>query len=1007
MRIAIDLSRAGLAGIQTAGMNPCVRLAKAMVGAGTEHTFFVVLSDEDPASVPALRSMMAGTLPAWGVRSWHWPARTASSGRGDQRHDHWASSAAALFKRGLLADLAVGLVLIPVAGTVAVTADAPADDQPNVGAPTTWTVPLAADDDIEALAMQQLRRCEAWSAAGPLPPKRQLGSRMKLAFVSPLPPERTGIADYSAQVLPALAQFYDVDVIIDQAQLVAPWVSAHCGVRDVQWLLDHAQRYDRVMYHFGNSSYHKHMFELLARVPGVVVLHDFFLGDIYNYLAVHGVVPDGLFHALYESHGYGALRTWATEKNVVPLVAQYPANLGVVQKALGVIVHSEHARQLAETWYSRALARRWQVVALPRAVPQNGNRQQARQQLALAPDDFVVCSFGLMGATKLNERLLEAWLLSPLSQDERCRLVFVGEADAGDYGAAIEAKILSSGLGARISITGWADADVFHSYLAGADLAVQLRANSRGETSAAVLDCMNHGLPTLVNAHGAFAELPAEAVWMLPEVFDNQALADAMMALWLTPEQRRALGERAREVVGSAHSPETCAKQYVAAIEQAYESAGDSEGGLVRALASLEGPAPSDSECRSLARAIVQTRSCTRAHRQLLVDVSATARQDLQTGIQRVVRALVKELINQPPEGFRVEPVYLTEQGGAWHYRYARAWTARAMGLSPELLPDEPVDRWAGDVVLVADFTSAYVVEAEKAGVFSALKRDGIGLYFCVYDLLPIQRPEFFPPDQFGFLDWIRSVVRVADGVVCISRSVADDLTAWVLSEDLNRTRPIRIDWFHLGADIENSVPSKGLPKNAGSVLARIKARPSFLMVGTIEPRKGHLQTIEAFTRLWQAGQDINLVVVGREGWRGVPDEARRSIPQTMACLRSHAELGKRLLWLEDASDEYLEQAYAASTCLIAASEGEGFGLPLIEAAQKRMPILARDIPIFREVAGGHAHFFDGLAPEDMADAVVAWLRLSESGQAPTSAEMPWLTWRQSTELLLTRIELN
>ena len=1003
MRIAIDLSRAGLAGIQTAGLNPCVRLAKAMVGAGTEHTFFVVVSDEDPALVPALRSMMAGTLPAWGVRSWHWPARTAGSGRGDQRHDQWASSAAALFKRGLLADLAVGLVLIPVADTVAVTAGAPADDQPNVGAPTTWTVPLAADDDIEALAMQQLRRCEAWWAAGPLPPKRQLGSRMKLAFVSPLPPERTGIADYSAQVLPALAQFYDVDVIIDQAQLVAPWVSAHCGVRDVQWLLDHAHGYDRVMYHFGNSSYHKHMFELLARVPGVVVLHDFFLGDIYNYLSVHGVVPDGLFHALYESHGYGALRTWATEKNVVPLVAQYPANLGVVQASLGVIVHSEHARQLAEMWYGRELARRWQVVALPRAVPQCGNRQKARQQLALAPDDFVVCSFGLMGATKLNERLLEAWLLSPLSQDARCRLVFVGEADAGDYGAAIEAKILSSGLGARISITGWADADVFHSYLAGADLAVQLRANSRGETSAAVLDCMNHGLPPLVNAHGAFAELPADAVWMLPEVFDDQALADAMMTLWLTPEQRRALGDRAREVVGSAHSPETCAKQYVAAIEQAYESAGDREGGLVRALASLEGPAPSDSECRSLARAIVQTRSCARAHRQLLVDVSATARQDLQTGIQRVVRALVKELINQPPEGFRVEPVYLTEQGGAWHYRYARAWTARAMGLSPELLPDEPVDRWAGDVVVVADFTSAYVVEAEKAGVFSALKRDGIGLYFCVYDLLPIQRPEFFPPDQFGFLDWIKSVVRVADGVVCISRSVADNLTAWGLREDLNaRDRsPLTVS---SGADMKTRFRPKGCRKMPGACW--LNQRRPFPEAAPLSHAKA-LQTIEAFTRLWQAGQDVNLVVVGREGWRGVPDDARRSIPQTMACLRNHAELGKRLLWLEDASDEYLEQAYAASTCLIAASEGEGFGLPLIEAAQKRMPILARDIPIFREVAGGHAHFFDGLAPEDMADAVVAWLRLSESGQAPTSAEMPWLTWRQSTELLLTRLELN
>ena len=1007
MRIAIDLSRAGLAGVQMSGLNPCVRLAQAMVGAGTEHRFFLILSDEDPASVTALRSMMAGTLPAWGVRSWHCPARMAGSGRGDQQHDVWASSAAALFKQGLLADLAVGLVLMPVAGPLALTADAPADGQPNAGTPTTWTVALAADDDIEALATQQLRRCEAWWAANSLPPTRQLGSRMKLAFVSPLPPQRSGIADYSAQLLPALAQFYDIDVIIDQAQLAAPWVSAHCGVRNVQWLLEHTQGYDRVMYHFGNSSYHKHMFELLVRVPGVVVLHDFFLGDIHNYLAVHGVVPHGLFRALYESHGYAALGVWAAEKGGAAVITQYPANLGVVQQSLGVIVHSEHARQLAQTWYGRELARRWQVVALPRAVPQQGNRQQARQQLALAPDDFVVCSFGLMGATKLNERLLEAWLLSPLAQDPRCRLVFVGEAHAGDYGAAIEAKILSSRLGDRISITGWADAEVFHSYLAGADLAVQLRANSRGETSAAVLDCMNHGLPTLVNAHGAFAELPAESVWLLPEVFDDQALADAMTTLWLAPEQRRTLGERAREVLGSAHSPETCAKQYVAAIEQAYGSAETSGGGLVQALARLEGPAPSDSECLSLARAIVQTRSCARAHRQLLVDISATARHDLQTGIQRVVRALVKELINQPPTGFRVEPVYLTEQGGAWHYRYARAWTARAMGLSPELLPDEPVDRWAGDMVLVADFTSAYAVKAEQAGVFSALKQDGIGLYFCVYDLLPIQRPEFFPPDQFGFLDWIKTVARVADGAICISRAVADDLSGWVSGENLNRARPLRIDWFHLGADIENSVPSKGLPENAESVLGRIKARPSFLMVGTIEPRKGHLQTIEAFTRLWQAGQDVNLVVVGREGWRGVPDNARRSIPQTMTCLRSHAELGKRLLWLEDASDEYLEHAYAASTCLIAASEGEGFGLPLIEAAQRKMPILARDIPIFREVAGGHAYFFEGLAPEDLADAVMDWLRLSKSGQAPTSAQMPWLTWRQSTDLLLTRLELN
>ena len=100
-------------------------------------------------------------------------------------------------------------------------------------------------------------------------------------------------------------------------------------------------------------------------------------------------------------------------------------------------------------------------------------------------------------------------------------------------------------------------------------------------------------------------------------------------------------------------------------------------------------------------------------------------------------------------------------------------------------------------------------------------------------------------------------------------------------------------------------------------------------------------------------------------------------------------------------SDEYLEKIYAAATCLIAASEGEGFGLPLIEAAQYKLPLLVRDIPVFREVAGEHALYFSGLGDQDLADAVNSWLKLYQMGQAPQSATMPWLTWKQSAEQLL------
>ena len=141
-------------------------------------------------------------------------------------------------------------------------------------------------------------------------------------------------------------------------------------------------------------------------------------------------------------------------------------------------------------------------------------------------------------------------------------------------------------------------------------------------------------------------------------------------------------------------------------------------------------------------------------------------------------------------------------------------------------------------------------------------------------------------------------------------------------------------------------------------------------------------------------------MIVGPEGWGPVPVHLRRNIPEIVEALRDHPELGKRLFWLEGISDEYLERVYAASVCLIAASENEGFGLPLIEAARHRLPILARDIPVFREVAGKHASYFSGKGPKDLARAVKDWLALFAQDRHPRSDDLPWLTWAQSAERL-------
>jgi glycosyltransferase involved in cell wall biosynthesis len=116
--------------------------------------------------------------------------------------------------------------------------------------------------------------------------------------------------------------------------------------------------------------------------------------------------------------------------------------------------------------------------------------------------------------------------------------------------------------------------------------------------------------------------------------------------------------------------------------------------------------------------------------------------------------------------------------------------------------------------------------------------------------------------------------------------------------------------------------------------------------------------------------------------------------------LRRHPQAGQRLLWLEDAPDVLLDALYSTSSCLLAASEMEGFGLPIIEAAQHGLPVLARDIGVFREVAQDHAFYFKGVQPADLAAAVQVWSALHSAGLAPDSRKMDWLTWQQSADAL-------
>jgi FkbM family methyltransferase len=805
----------------------------------------------------------------------------------------------------------------------------------------------------------------------------------KLAFISPLPPERSGISDYSAELIPALSKYYEIDVIIDQKNISNEWIKRNCSVRNYKWFKRNTTQYDRVLYHFGNSPFHKLMFQSLENFPGVIVLHDFYLSHIIAHLDEQSIDPYAVKKSMYYSHGYLPFIGKQLSEKQDENLWNYPCNLKVIQDSLGVIVHSRYSTQLAEKWYGLNAAQDWSIIPMLKIPLKSQNKSQARKELDFNQNQFIVCSFGIIGHAKLNKRLLDCWISSSLSKDKNCLLVFVGEI-RDSYGQELSEDIKKNDLTESVFITGWTELETFKTYLSAADIGVQLRAFSRGETSAAVFDCLNYGLATIANANGSVAELSDEFIFKISDDFSDEELIEALETLWNDENKRILLAKNAKELIQLNHSPEQCAHKYMESIESYYQK--DSYDKIIfsKEISEFEGKPSDDQKIKELAIRLSKDFPILPHQKQLLVDVTAIRQKDLKTGIQRVVRSILRELLANPPEGFRVEPVF-TINGDA--YYYARKFTMQFLNQIETPFVDEPIEYQSGDFFLGLDL----LLFLGKSSLFDEMTRNGVIVVFTFYDILPVSLPEFFPTgNKIEFEAWLKTVLR-GNGAICISKATADEARKWMELNIANYNKDFKFGWFHLGADIEASVPTLGLPANYDEVIAEIKQKPTFLSVGTIEPRKGHSQTLDAFDILWNDGIDINLVIVGKQGWM---------MESMIERINQHPEINKRLFWFNGISDEFLEKIYHVSTCLLAPSEGEGFGLPLIEAAQINIPIIARNLPVFREVANDYAYYFDGLEGSDLASAIISWLNLHKSNQAPKSNGMPFLTWAQSAKQL-------
>ena len=378
---------------------------------------------------------------------------------------------------------------------------------------------------------------------------------------------------------------------------------------------------------------------------------------------------------------------------------------------------------------------------------------------------------------------------------------------------------------------------------------------------------------------------------------------------------------------------------------------------------------------------------------RLFVDISELSKNDAKSGIQRVVRNIVRELLKRE-NSYRVEPVFRDGD----NYRYARSFTCKFLRADELRLPDSLVDFHPSDAFLGLDLDLE--ISKGAADRLREFRIRGGSVNFIVYDILPLLRPDWFVSYAATlFPNWLSFIAAASDGLIAISQTVAGELSEYLTANSADQNHRPEISWYHNGADMDAHF--SGMPFVSEANLDKFEslfsgsATPIFLTVGTIEPRKGIQQLIDGAEYFWRQHK-ARFVLVGKLGW--LVDELSKRI-------RSHPELGKQLFWFEHVSDEVLTALYRVATAVILPSEAEGFGLPLVEAVRHGVPIIARDIPVFREVAGSGAFYFRAQSGEDIGQALIDWTRLVQEGNAPDPTSVRVVDWKQSTDQLLSRLK--
>ncbi|MEY2567816.1 MAG: hypothetical protein QOE35_2345 [Actinomycetota bacterium] len=340
-------------------------------------------------------------------------------------------------------------------------------------------------------------------------PVRRRPRRPRLAVVSPLPPTPSGVADYTAALLQHIRHWCDVDVFVEDSEQESRQFTDGLAVHSiVDFDRVEALRngFDRYLYCIGNQTSHAGALELLRHRPGPVLAHDLRLMGLYAWCAQHRpeLVPGGFQAFLHEVHpkdlppelGARAFLDYReADQHEIFMAGR------VIEDATAFFTHSHAASALARVEAGPAHAAK--VETIPFAFPPVSARGRS-------DGPPLIATFGVADPIKQTPKVLEAFGLLAAAHPT-LHLAIVGPMPPvvqDEY----RSRAAELDVHARVHVTGRVTSEEYHDWLARATVAVQLRASWGGEASAAVADCLAHGVPTIATATGWTADLPADAI---------------------------------------------------------------------------------------------------------------------------------------------------------------------------------------------------------------------------------------------------------------------------------------------------------------------------------------------------------------------------------------------------------------------------------------------------------------------------------------------------------------